>query len=116
MEAEEILEIYQTRFQIEFLYRDAKQYTGLTHCQARNKEKLDFHFNASLTAVNLAKVAHWYSIPIDQRKSFSLSDIKTINHNALLLNQFMTMFAIKPNVLKNNQNVNELLLFGTIAA
>ena len=116
MEAEEILEIYQTRFQIEFLYRDAKQYTGLTHCQARNKEKLDFHFNASLTAVNLAKVAHWYSIPIDQRKSFSLSDIKTINHNALLLNQFMTMFAIKPNVLKNIQNVNELLLFGTIAA
>jgi len=26
------------------------------------------------------------------------------------------MFALKPNVLKNNQNVKELLFYGTIAA
>jgi len=116
MEAKEILEIYQTRFQIEFVYRDAKQHTSLTTCQARNKEKLDFHFNMSLTAVNVAKIVHWYSIPIEKRKSFSLSDIKTINHNTLLLERFITMFAIKPYILKNNQNVKELLLYGTIAA
>jgi hypothetical protein len=116
MEATEILEIYQTRFQIEFVYRDAKQHTSLTSCQARNKEKLNFHFNMSLTAVNIAKIVHWYSIPIEIRKSFSLSDIKTINHNTLLLERFIAMFAIKPNALKNNQNVNELLLYGTIAA
>jgi hypothetical protein len=88
----------------------------LTSCQARNKEKLNSHFNLSLTAVNLAKIVHWYSIPIEQRKAFSLSDIKTINHNTLLLERFIAMFAIKPNVLKNNQNVKELLLYGTIAA
>ena len=116
MEATEIFEIYQTRFQIEFIYRDAKQYTSLTTCQARNKEKLDFHFNMSLTAVNVAKIVHWYSIPIQERKSFSLSDIKTINHNTLLLERFIAMFAIKPYLLKNNQNVKELLLYGTIAA
>ena len=116
MEASEILEIYQTRFQIEFVYRDAKQFTSLSSCQARNKEKLYFHFNMSLTAVNVAKVVHWYSIPIDERKSFSLSDVKTINHNTLLLERFITMFAIKPNLLKNNQNVKELLLYGTKAA
>jgi hypothetical protein len=116
MEATEILEMYQMRFQIEFVYRDAKQHTSLTSCQARNKEKLNSHFNLSLTAVNLAKIIHWYSIPIEQRKAFSLSDIKTINHNTLLLEKFIVMFAIKPNVLKNNQNVKELLLYGTIAA
>ena len=116
MEATEILEIYQTRFQIEFVYRDAKQHTSLTSCQARNKEKLDFHFNMSLTAVNVAKIVHWYSIPIETRKSFSLSDIKTINHNTLLLERFIAMFGIKPYILKNNQNVKELLLYGTIAA
>lgn len=116
MEATEILEIYQTRFQIEFVYRDAKQHTSLTSCQARNKEKLYFHFNMSLTAVNVTKIVHWYSIPIEKRKSFSLSDIKTINHNTLLLERFIAMFAIKPYILKNNQNVKELLLYGTIAA
>ena len=40
---------YKARFQIEFLFRDAKQFTGLTDCQARSQAKLDFHFNASLT-------------------------------------------------------------------
>jgi hypothetical protein len=116
MNAVEILEMYQMRFQIEFVYRDAKQHTSLTSCQARNKEKLESHFNLSLTAVNLAKIVHWYSIPIEKRKSFSMSDIKTINHNTLLLERFIAMFAIKPNLLKNNQNVKELLLYGTIAA
>ena len=37
MSAEQTLEIYRTRFQIEFLYRDAKQHTGLTNCQARSR-------------------------------------------------------------------------------
>src|SRR5690554_5681269 len=50
-----IIEMYRLRFQIEFLYRDAKQFTGLNHCEARSKNKLDFHWNMSLTAINLAK-------------------------------------------------------------
>jgi hypothetical protein len=41
---------------IAFLFRDAKQFTGLTDCQARSQAKLDFHFNASLPAVTLAKL------------------------------------------------------------
>jgi hypothetical protein len=46
----------KARFQIEFLFRDATQFTGLTDCQARSQATLDFHFNASLTAVSLAKL------------------------------------------------------------
>lgn len=49
----EIVQFYALRFQIEFLFRDAKQFTGLTHCQARSEAKLDFHFNMSLAAINL---------------------------------------------------------------
>jgi hypothetical protein len=55
-EACEILTLYQLRFQIEFLFRDAKQFTGLNHCQARDEDKLDFHFNMSLSAVNLIQL------------------------------------------------------------
>jgi len=54
-QGEKIVQYYRARFQIEFLYRDAKQFTGLITCQARSKNQLDFHFNAALTAVNLAK-------------------------------------------------------------
>ena len=54
--AAKIIGYYRLRFQIEFLFRDAKQFTGLAHCQARSKEKLHFHFNLSLAAVNLANL------------------------------------------------------------
>ena len=47
---EQIVEYYQARFQIEFIFRDAKQFTGLSDCQARHLPRLDFHFNASLIA------------------------------------------------------------------
>jgi len=40
MEAMEIQEIYNSRFQIEFLFRDSKEYTGLTACQARDEKSL----------------------------------------------------------------------------
>ena len=43
------------RIAIAIVDADAKQFTGLTHCQARNKEALSFAFNASLTSVNLAR-------------------------------------------------------------
>lgn len=56
MEVKKIIDYYRTRFQIEFCYRDGKQFTELTDCQSRDLNKLYFHFNASLASVNLAKV------------------------------------------------------------
>ena len=47
---------YAARFQIEFLFRDSKQFAGLTHCQARRTDALTFQVNASLTAVSLSKL------------------------------------------------------------
>jgi hypothetical protein len=112
---EKIVDFYQARFQIEFLYRDAKQHTGLTNCQARGKNKLDFHFNASLTAVNLAK-HDWLTTKGNEAKPFSMSDYKTQYNNTLMLERFMCMFAINPNKPKNQKIFKELLIYGTIAA
>ncbi|MEG4012971.1 MULTISPECIES: transposase [unclassified Microcoleus] len=52
---EQILEYDQARFQIEFIFRDTKQFTGLSSGQCRSGQRLNFHFNASLIALNLAK-------------------------------------------------------------
>mgnify|MGYP006428647889 CR=1 FL=1 len=54
--AEEVVGYYHLRYPIEFVIRDAKQHTGLTHCQARSQEKLDFHLNMSVTSVNLLRL------------------------------------------------------------
>jgi hypothetical protein len=38
--AQTLVRYYQARFQIEFLFRDAKQFLGLDDCQARGHESL----------------------------------------------------------------------------
>lgn len=38
MSVKDIIEYYKSRFQIEFAFRDVKQFTGLTHCQSRTKD------------------------------------------------------------------------------
>ena len=111
-----LLKYYQTRFQIEFTFRDAKQHTGMNHCQARSTDKLHFHWNTSLTAINLAKITHWLSIPKSQREAFSIEQIKTIYHNELLLKRFFDVFGIKPNLTKNKQKIKQLLYYGARAA
>ena len=115
MSANEVLRMYRSRFQIEFLFRDAKQFTGLDNCQARAKEKLHFHWNTSLSSINLAKIAHWESKE-DDKLPFSMSDVKVFYHNRLLLDRFIVKFGIRPNKPKNKKIIRELLDYGKIAA
>lgn len=119
LSALEIVEFYTARFHIEFLFRDAKQHTGLTHCQARKEEKIYFHVNTALTAVNIAKIAHWIEGPCDaqgNRPPFSLSSIKTLYFNELNLNLFISMFDIDPNTEINKAKYQLLINFGSMAA
>jgi hypothetical protein len=110
-----IVSYYRSRFQIEFLYRDAKQHCGLEHCQARSKNKLNFHFNAALTSVNLAKM-HWLDTRESKNEPFSMANFKTLCNNKLLLDRFICVFAINPNAAKNKQKIEELYNYGLIAA
>lgn len=111
MSARDIFDIYRTRFQLEFVFRDAKQFTGLTHCQARNKEALSFAFNASLTSVNLARAfAH------QQGMALSVGSTKTLLHNAAMVDRFIAMSGKSPNMRLNNTDFKELLFYGVRAA
>ena len=111
-----LLDYYRKRFQIEFIFRGAKQHAGLEHCQARSTEKLHFHWNASLTAVNLAKAAHRLPLPRQERGAFSMSDVKTLYNNDLMLKRFLCVFAIDPNRPKNTEKIRQLLTYGARAA
>ena len=109
-----IYQYYKARFQIEFLFRDAKQYTGLAHCQARSENKLHFHVNASLTAVGIAKIAHHINHQ-KEPSSYSISDVKTSYFNEHMLNLFFSNFQVQPEMQKNKQAINAILNYGSIA-
>ena len=115
MDGMKVVSYYRSRFQIEFLYRDAKQHCGLEDCQGRSKNKLNFHFNAALTAVNLAKI-HWLDTRKSKTEPFSMANFKTLCHNKMMLERFFAVFAINPNSPKIQQKVKELYNFGLIAA
>lgn len=111
MSGKDVIESYKTRFQVEFCFRDAKGFTGLMHCQARDVAKLSFHFNASLTAVNLAKLtAKERNIP------YSMTSIKAMIHNAYLLERFICVSGIKTNKRLNERLIRELIEFAAVAA
>lgn len=104
----DVLEYYRTRFQIEFNYRDAKQFTGLTHCQARDERKLDFAYNASFAAVNLAK-----TIRREINPDLSIGRLKALMVNAYYLKRIISVFDKDPNMALNDKLVKEL--FGAAA-
>src|SRR5215210_9529022 len=79
-----IIRYYQLRFQIEFLIRDAKQYTGLEECQARTETKLYNHFNMSLMTVSLIKLTCWASLTNKEQVPFSMCNIKIYFYNTIL--------------------------------
>lgn len=111
LSGKDVIETYRTRFQIEFNFRDAKQFTGLNQCQARNLSKLKFNFNASLTAVNVAKL-----VAKEKGISFSMASLKTMMHNAFLLQRFICVSGIRPNKRLNDKLFKELIEFAAIAA
>lgn len=111
-----VYKYYKARFQIEFLFRDAKQFTGLTQCQSRSENKLYYHFNLSLTSVNIAKATHFLNVEKEQRKSFSLADVKTCYFNELMLNLFLSNLDINPELVKNNPAICKILNYGKIAS
>ena len=114
--ADEIYRFYKLRFQIEFIFRDAKQFTGLNDCQARDVKKLDFHFNASFTALNIAKFdAHRQQLR-QKPFVFSMASVKRRALNDHLLDTFISTLGLSETVIKSHPNYQNLRSYGVIAA
>lgn len=120
LEAKLIVQYYQARFHIEFIFRDAKQFTGLCDAQTRSSQRLDFHFNAALTALNLAK----YQEQIRQAQPdaapssepFSMASYKRFAFNEHLLERFICQLELDPTLIKSHPNYENLRSYGIIAA
>ncbi len=116
LSADTIYEYYTLRFQIEFLFRDAKQFTGLQDCQARDKEALHFHFNMALAAVGVTKIEALTEQSAPQPQVFSLASWKQRAFNEHLLDVFISKLALEPTVIKNHPHYDYLRTYGAIAA
>ena len=114
LDPEKLYRYYKARFQIEFVFRDAKQFTGLTDCQARQQASLDFHFNAALTALNLAKVDAYLSFGYDAQTPFSLATQKLVYFNQHFLEKVFTILALDPSLINCQPALAALRTYGAI--
>jgi len=111
-----LLDLYAARFQIEFLFRDSKQFTGLLDCQARAASALDFHCNASLATLNLVRAADLGMQQGQEPHVFSMASWKQCQCNERLLDVFMEQLALDPTWGKKHACYDELRTYGAIAA
>ena len=111
LSGEEVLLYYRTRFQIEFCFRDAKGYTGLMDCQARDKWKLDFAFNASFTSLNVAKVTMK-----EMGMEYSMSSFKSLMTNTYLMRRIFKACGYNPNRTLISKIFKDLSCLQRIAA
>ena len=111
----ELLRLYRSRFQIEFLFRDAKQSAGLESAQVRDKEGLSFHWNASFACVNLARVIAHEENTAAHYEAFSMKSIKQRIFNEHLLELFISKLELEPTVIKNHQNYEKLRNYAVIS-
>ena len=81
LDALSIIEYYKSRFQIEFVFRDAKQHTGLTDCQSTNAKSIHTHLNSSFTALNLIKLEDRMTSGVETQKIISIASWKRLKFN-----------------------------------
>lgn len=114
--AMDIYKFYKSRFQIECIFRDTKQFTGLCDCKSSKKKSLDFHFNASLTTLNLAKIQalkiHDKSLPF----VFSIVTFKRLAFNELFCENIFAMSGFDLTLIKMHPDFKRIRCFGAIAA
>jgi hypothetical protein len=114
LDAQTIVRFYQARFQIEFRFRDAKQFLGRTHCQARCGKSLHFHFNASMTALNLLKLED-RPHQSKEGKMISIVSWKIRKANAHLLERFSSSLGLDFSRIKSRPDFDQLCHYGAIA-
>jgi len=105
--ADEIVTYYRLRYQLELRIRDAKQHTGLVHCQIRSQEQIDFHLNLCITAVNLGR---WMS----QRTSLSLHSLKREAHTRFVATQIYAHLGLEAEEIEKEEGLQHVLQTGRV--
>lgn len=112
--AEEIIKFYGLRFQIEFNFRDAKQYFGLADFkntkqqQVKNAVGLAFFMdNISMILIEQAK-KEW------QEEKVSIQDLKAYFRGEKYLNFILNTLEIDPNDILNQTEAQQILKIGAI--
>ena len=116
MNAMTIVKYYKARFQIEFVFRDAKQHTGLLDCQSTKKQAIHTHINASVTALNLMKLEDRRTKMTQDATVISITSIRRRKMNLHIIGQVFEKLGVSQTCKKARLVLAELGNYGAVAA
>lgn len=116
LSAQHIVDYYKLRFQIEFLFRDAKQHTGLTDFQCRHQKSIHTHTNVSMTTLNMIKLEDKKLKNATGPTVISIASWRRRKLNEHLMQRFFAMSKIDPNGKNIRDAFEKLKDYGGIAA
>jgi hypothetical protein len=110
------LNIIKPVFQIEFLFRDAKQYTGLTDCQSPRKEAIHTQINASLIALTLLELEDRREKRLDTETVISMASWKRRKFNQHLMIRIFDELGLSLKRLKVTEVYERMSHYGAIVS
>jgi putative transposase len=117
MPALEVIECYRARFEMEFPFRDAKQFAGLMDSQSRSERALEFAWNASFLTVSLARAQQLLTFEGDVTDFvFSMEDSKRRSYNELFADRIIRLLPVGLSLDKCLALIENALNLGVKAA
>jgi putative transposase len=115
--ANDILAFYQARFQIEFCFRDAKQFSALLDCQSRQPDAIRFHWTMALLVVTLTRLEqlalHQHTLATFV---FSIEDAKRRAYNEFFAEKIFRFLPFHDTFNNFKSRLDSLLNLGVKAA
>ena len=103
------------------MFRDAKQFTGLSDSQARSQAKLAFHWGAGMSALTFAKLEARSQSPASQSNGvsgslrFSMASLKRRTFNEHLIERIFQQIVRGHNLDKSSSDYQRLCSYGAIS-
>jgi putative transposase len=121
MPAEHIRALYSARFRLEFVFRDAKQFTGLTTCQLRSTTGLENHWNAAFFTLSLSRAQQLMDAARLQGRPagplvFSYENLKRRAYNELFARRILRNLGLEGRFAELAQHPSRPLDLGVKAA
>lgn len=112
LDYEKLIEYYKLRFQIEFNFRDAKQYWGLEDFMNIKEITVTNAVNLAFFMVNLSHILINNVRP--QNADFSVQDLKAHYRGSKYVNEILKLFPQKPDPILIQQIFKEITIIGKI--
>lgn len=112
LDYEKLIDYYKLRFQIEFNFRDAKQYWGLEDFMNIKEIPVKNAINLAFFMVNLSHILIKDIRP--QNADFSVQDLKAYFRGSKYVNEVLKLLPEKPDSILSQQIFKELRILGGI--